>query len=108
MSLDNYISEQEFDQEWGAHAKPNGGLLDWHEATQYPVTRVWTVYEDGSIDDLGNEDRTLYAMPGIVPSWAIGYLITEMDCNADTPHAIWYLDEADEEEREERRRFNVG
>lgn len=108
MNPIGYINEDVFEQEWGAQAKPDGALWDWREIQKFPVNRVWTVYEDSIIDDHGNEDRTWYAMPGIVPSWAIGYLVSGKEWKADTPHAIWYLDDAGEEEREERRRFNLA
>lgn len=108
MKSQGYISEQEFDQKWGAHAKPNGELWSWQEIQCFPISRLWTVYESGSINATGHEDRTWYAMPSIVSSWAIGYLVTEKSWSSDTPHAVWYLDEADEEEREEYRQFNLN
>lgn len=106
--METYITEESFTQEWGACDKPSGELWSRQEVQHLPINQTWTVYEDGSIDSLGNEDRTWYAMPGIVPSLAIGYLVTDKNWKNDTPHAVWYLDEADEIEREERRQFNLS
>jgi hypothetical protein len=108
MKYEEYISEQEFEQEWGAHVKPNGDLYSREEIQGFPDERVWTVYEDGSVDDLGNEDRTWYASPGYMTIGALGYLVTEKNWTYETSAAIWYLDDADEKEREELRRFNLG
>ena len=97
-----YISEREFDDVWGAATKPDGELWTHKEIVAFPENRVWTVYEDGNIDDDGYPDNNWYAMPGIVPAFSLGYLITKIPWNEKTPDAIWYLDD-DESAREERR-----
>lgn len=66
---------------------------------------MWTVYEDGLIDEEGCEDSNWYAMPGIVPSRALGYVVTEKAWTTETGHAIWYQD-FDEQAREERKVLN--
>lgn len=98
----DYISEDDFDGIYGASVKPNGELFSYQEAIQFPLKQVWTVYEDGSIDEAGYSDNTWYAMPGVVPAHALGYLITEKSWDEDTHDAIWYLG-TDEKAREERR-----
>lgn len=97
-----FISEREFDDVWRAVTKPSGALWAYQDVAAFPINRVWTVYEDGGVDDDGCSDNTWYAMPGIVPAHAIGYLITQMPWDENTNHAIWYLDD-DEFAREERR-----
>ena len=100
----DYISEHDFNNIWGAEVKSNGELYSYQEAIGLPTMRVWTVYEDDSIDDDGCSDNNWYAMPGMAPSLALGYLITEKPWDEDTRHAIWYLDD-DKYAREERRIF---
>lgn len=106
MNEHPYISENEFDDVWGATSKPNGDLWSHQEVSAFPINYVWTVYEDGSIDDDGYSDNNWYAMPGIVPAFALGYLVTQKPWDEKTENAIWYLD-TDEIAREERRALEL-
>lgn len=104
MSKNSYINENEFDNVWGATTKPNGELWSYQEANIFPINRVWTVYEDGSINDDGYSDNNWYATPGIIPAFALGYIVTQTPWNETTNDAIWYFD-SDDIAREERRIF---
>lgn len=105
MNINGYdfISEQDFIEYWGAHAKPSGDLYFYHEVISLPVETVWTVSEGEDIDDDGhNLDGNWYAAPGIYCINALGYLITDRPWVDGTPDAIWYLDD-DDAAREARR-----
>lgn len=101
-----YISEREFDELWGAIAKLNGELWAYHEIQSLPVSCVWSVYENGSLDNDDYSDNSWYATPGIAPACALGYLVTQIPWNETTNDAIWYLD-SDEFAREERRALMI-
>lgn len=104
MSEYSYISEEDFDNIWGAASKPNGELWPIHEIQDIPQDRIWTVYEDGSIDEDGHTDNNWYATPGIVQASALGFLVTRIPWDEGTHDAIWYFD-TDEFAREERRAY---
>lgn len=100
----DYISEREFDEVWGARAKPNGDFYVLDEIRTYPVERIWTVLEGEHTE--GSEfgaDGNWYAAPGIHIVNVLGYVMTFKPWRADTPDAIWYLDD-DTQAREDRRR----
>lgn len=101
----DYISVDEFDDLWGAHAKPDGNLYFRDEVASLPLENVWTVSEgDEELDIDGfNLDNNWYASPGIHVVNALGYLVTERPWVDDTPDAVWFLDD-DAQGREERRR----
>jgi hypothetical protein len=99
----DYISERDFDEVWGAHAKPDGDLYSYREINAFPIECVWTVSEGEDLDEAGfNLDNNWYASPGIFVVSALGYLITKKPWQNGTPDAIWYLDD-DDRAREERR-----
>ena len=104
MDLATFISEDDFMRDWDPQVRPNGELFFYEDVVALPPERVWTVYEDGGIDESGYTDNNWYAMPGIVPSFALGYLVTGKAWDSRTPHAVWVLDD-DLEAREERDRF---
>lgn len=98
------ISERDFEGTWGAHVKSNGDLFLWSEVASLPVNRVWTVYD---VDDVRAEGRHYlhsYATPGMVPSMASGYVVTDKPWTSETPDAIWYWDD-DEDGAIERYEF---
>lgn len=107
MNLSGFISEDDFMSDWDPRVKANGELFRFEDVASLPITSVWTVYEDGSIDEVGLADNNWYAMPGIVPAFALGYLVTGKHWDASTPHAVWFLDD-DLEAREERDRCLRG
>jgi hypothetical protein len=105
MTVGGYdcIPEMEFDETWGARAKPNGDLFFLDEVRSFAIEYVWTVTEGEDIDESGlNADGSWYASPGIHVTNALGYLITEVPWRSDTLDAVWFLDD-DEAAREERR-----
>jgi len=99
----DYISEQEFADFWGAHAKPSGDLYFYDEVKTLPREIVWTVSEGEDLDEDGfNLDGNWYASPGISAINALGYLIAKRPWADGTRDAIWYLYD-DEQAREERK-----
>lgn len=104
IKRDDLIPEKDFESIWGAHAKIDGELFSYHELKPFSERSIWTVFEDGSIDDDGYSDNNWYAMPGIVSPHALGYVVTQKPWTETTPDAIWSLD-SDDYAREERRTF---
>ena len=101
MDHTGFMSEDDFMRDWDPQVRANGELFFYEDVVALPPENVWTVYEDGSIDESGYTDNNWYAMPGIVPGFALGYLVTGKAWDASTPHAVWFLDD-DLETREER------
>lgn len=100
----NYISEQDFVEFWGAHAKPSGDLYLYDDVKSMLHEHVWTVSEGEELDNDGfNRDGSWYASPGISTINALGYLTTDRPWIKGTADAVWYLDD-DEDAREERRK----
>lgn len=100
----DYISEKEFDEVWGAHAKPNGDLYFYDEVVSIPIENVWAVSGNEDLDDSGfNLDNNWYASPGLHVVNALGYVVTKKPWDDDTRDAIWILDDY-EQAREERRK----
>lgn len=97
-----HISERDFEGVWGARAKSDGEFFTYGEVVNLPIKQVWTVYEDGGVGEDGRTDSNWYAMPGMTPGFALGYVVTDMVWGEETPDAIWYLDD-DECAREDRR-----
>lgn len=87
------ISESEFIEDWGATVKPSGDLYFFADLASLPLSRIWTIYEHIEDREEGGHYIHWCAMPGIVPSMALGYLITQKNWDGDTPNAIWFLDE---------------
>jgi hypothetical protein len=88
-----FISEPDFEDEWGARTKPGGDLFIWSDVAKLPSAQVWTVYEEDDVRADGKHYLHWYATPGIVASIALGYLVTEKPWEDDTPNAIWYRDD---------------
>ena len=89
----NFISEHDFEGAWGAHTKPDGNLFFWSEVAELPIDRVWTVYDVDDVSAEGQHYLHWYATPGMVPSRAVGYVVTDKPWASDTPDAIWFLDD---------------
>lgn len=106
MNEDTLISEDDFDNVWGATTMPNGELWSVGALQSIPANRIWTVYENGSIDEDGNSNNDWYATPGIVHSIALGILVTQMPWDERTRDAIWHHD-TDEFARDERRALHT-
>ena len=92
----DYISESEFSAYWLARAKSSGDLFNLDEIAPFPVELVWTVLEAESHNggDL-KAASSWYASPGIHRVNALGYVVIEKPWRADTPDAIWYLNDGD-------------
>ena len=107
MSGYDYISERDFEEIWGAHAKVSGDLYFFDEVRSLQIEYVWTVSEGEDLDEDGfNLDNNWYASPGIFVANALGYLITERPWGDGTQDAIWYFDD-DDQAREDRGRVFV-
>lgn len=104
----DYISEREFDEVWRARGKPNGDLFLLHEISSCPVEHIWTVLEgeDAEWNELSG-DGNWYASPGIHFVNALGYVITSKPWVANTPDAIWYLDDDDQAREDRKREFSA-
>ena len=82
------ISESAFYSVWGVRMADDGDLLRFEEIFGLPEQQVWTVVESG--DD---RDGNWYAVPGVHVVNALGYVTTTRSWNADTPQAIYFLDD---------------
>jgi hypothetical protein len=93
------ITETDFVEVWGASTKPDGNLFQYNEIRDIRESLIWTVYESEERCKDGCYLHWL-AMPDVVPSVALGYLIAKRDWVDDTPHAIWFEDDDKEAARE--------
>ena len=82
------ISESAFYSVWGVRSAGDGNLLRFAEICELQEQQVWTVVE--SVDD---RDGNWYALPGMHVVNALGYVTTTRSWNADTPQAIYFLDD---------------
>jgi hypothetical protein len=81
------ISEQEFSEDWGAHAQRSGDFFTYEQTVKFPMHRVWTV--------VAGEDDSWYALPGYHGVNKLGYVITDRHwSNAEAAaglEAVWFL-----------------
>lgn len=89
---DDYISEAEFDNEWGAFMKPSGGLFEFEDVKDQPLEHVWTIVDTGAY-----EDENWYAMPGFHIVNKLGYVMTRRAWTSDTSDAIYFLHEDEDD-----------
>ncbi len=89
---DDYISKAEFDNEWGAFVKPSGGLFEFEDVKDQPLEHVWTIVDTGAY-----EDENWYAMPGFHIVNKLGYIMTRRAWTSDTPDAIYFLHEDEDD-----------
>jgi len=87
---DNYITEDEFWDEWGVVKKPSGDLFDYEDVKDQPLNHVWTILETGS-----DENDNWYASPGFHVVNKLGYVMTEKAWEDDCRDAIYFLDDGD-------------
>lgn len=84
----DYISEDEFRDDWGVVKKSNGEMFDYDEVKNQPLQHVWTIIDTGDY-----EDENLYASPGIHIVNQLGFIMTKRAWTDDSPDAIYYLHE---------------
>ncbi len=89
---DAYISEDAFWSDWGVIQKSDGGMFDFDDVKDQPVERVWTIVDTGVY-----EDQNWYAMPGFHIVNKLGYIMTRREWTSDTPDAIYFLHEDEDD-----------
>jgi hypothetical protein len=93
---DEHISEDEFWEKWGVILKADGVMFEHEDVKDHPLEHVWTIVDTGAY-----EDENWYAMPGFHIVNKLGYIMTKRAWTADTPDAIYYLHE-DEDDGERK------
>jgi hypothetical protein len=83
----NYISENQFWDEWEVVQKSEGVLFEFDDVKDQPLDRVWTIVESGDIDD-----DSLYASPGFHIVNRIGFVATKKAWSNEDCDAV-YLDQ---------------
>lgn len=92
---EKYISTDEFWDEWGVIKNADSGMFDYDDVKNQPLENVWSIVDTGAY-----EDENWYAMPGFHIVNKLGYIMTKRAWTADTPDAIYYLHEdEDDDER---------
>ncbi|MEO6922652.1 MAG: hypothetical protein ABI142_02390 [Bryocella sp.] len=89
---DEYISTDEFWDDWGVMQNADSGMFDYDNVKDQPLERVWTIVDTGAY-----EDENWYAMPGFHIVNNLGYIMTKRAWTADTPDAIYYLHEDEDD-----------
>lgn len=92
----NYISEDEFWDDWGVIQKSSGELFEFEDVKDRPLNNVWAILESGDGDD-GN----WYASPGFHLVNRMGYVLTKKQWTDKLRDAIYFLDDLDHEEDED-------
>ena len=87
---DDYISEDEFWDDWVVLKQPSGDLFDFEDVKDQPLNHVWTIIDSGS-----DENDNWYASPGFHIVNKLGYVMTEKAWEDETRDAIYYLDDGD-------------
>lgn len=87
-----YISENEFWKEWGVIQKSDGAMFEHENVRDQPLKHVWTIVDAGAY-----EDENWYAMPGFHIVNRLGYIMTKRAWTANTPDAIYYLYEDEDD-----------
>jgi hypothetical protein len=92
--MTNIISEEDFDNLWGAKGTDDGGLLEHTDVLLKPLRKIWTVVE-GDNDDM-------IAMPGFRVVNALGYVLTTKNWTHIGQMAYWFKREIPVEQEGER------
>ena len=82
----NYISENEFWDEWKVIQRPSGVLFEHAEVKGQSINHVWTILESGD-----SEDDSLYASPGFHVVNRIGYVLTRKPWIDGRCEAIYFF-----------------
>lgn len=77
------ISEDDFVDVWGAHARSDGELFSHADIVHKPLNQVWTVVEAGL-------DGNLYALPGFHIVNKVGYVLTTKAWDDPQQEAYWF------------------
>ena len=91
--MDDYISEDEFWDDWGVIQKASGIMFEFEDVKDQPLNHVWTIIEPGS-----DEDGHWYASPGFHIVNRMGYVMTTKPWTDELRDAIYFLDDFDHEE----------
>jgi hypothetical protein len=86
MAID-YISEDEFWDEWKVKKKLSGELFEYADVKDQPINNVWTILESS----MGNNDNW-YASPGFHYVNRLGYVLTRRPWIDECQEAIYFLD----------------
>lgn len=71
---ERFLTQEEFENEFLPTQLPNGDLLEWEHVRNTPAENVWTIVDVPGVDEDGNEDNNLYALPGFHKINKIGYV----------------------------------
>jgi hypothetical protein len=88
-----YISEDEFWEEWGVIQKADGDLFVYEDVKDMPVNQVWTILESGS-----DENDNWYASPGLHYVNRLGYVLTQKPWIDETRDAIYFLNDMEHDD----------
>ena len=91
--MDDYISEDEFWDDWGVIQKASGVMFEFEDVKDQPLNHVWTIIESGY-----DEDGNWYASPGFHIVNRMGYVMTTKPWTDELRDAIYFLDDFDHEE----------
>ena len=92
----DFISENEFWDEWEVIQKASGDLFEFEDVKDQPLNHVWTILESGDGDD-GN----WYASPGLHIVNRMGYVMTKRPWADELRDAIYFLDDFDHEDNDD-------
>lgn len=84
----DYISEDEFWNEWRVIQKSSGDMFEFEDVKDQPINHVWTVLETGDDDN-----ESWYASPGFHIVNRLGYVMTERPWTDELRDAVYFLHE---------------
>ena len=87
-----HIPEDEFWDDWGVIQTSDSGMFDYDDVKDQPLEHVWTIVDTGAY-----EDENWYAMPGFHVVNKLGYIMTRRAWTSDTPDAIYFLHEDEDD-----------
>ncbi|WEN14375.1 hypothetical protein PY254_14200 [Rhodanobacter sp. AS-Z3] len=87
-----YTSTDVFWDGWGVIQRADGEMFDYEEVKDHSIEHVWTIVDTGTY-----EDENWYAMPGFHVVNKLGYIMTKRAWTADTPDAIYFLHEDEDD-----------
>ena len=84
----DYISEDEFWNDWEVIQKASGELFEFEDVKNQPLNHVWTIIETGDDDN-----ESWYASPGFHIVNRMGYVMTKRPWVDDLRDAVYFLHE---------------
>ena len=82
------ISEDDFRNVWGAHVSCTGDLFNYAQVHGLPLNMVWTIVD--------TDEGHWIAIPGFHVVNKLGYCLTQLPWNDNTPDAYWFYDDVSE------------